>query len=100
VDDVLVLCTQDVVIQPPLGAAVSGRDQARAFFLGAAGQIEEIEIGDVSLEVSTELAVKRARFRTRLAAQPAPVSGTHLWVLRPRWKVAFITWSLDRYSGD
>lgn len=100
VEDVLALAAPDVVMQPPLGEAIVGREAVRALLAASAGAILRIETRDLAVEVADTIAVKRARFETWLRDATEPVTGTHLWVLRPRWEVAFVTWSLDRPPAD
>lgn len=95
IDALLDLCTDDVEMQPPIGYLVRGKTAVQEFLSANQVGIESIVISDFSIEIGHALAVKRARFSTKLAGQPQLIQGSHLWLLRPSWRVAFVTWSLD-----
>jgi len=94
-NDLLALCTPGIIMQPPIGRAVVGQSEVAAFLAASQEAIEAIDISALSIEVTHDLAIKRARFSTRISGCGSLVAGTHLWLLRPRWQVAFVTWSLD-----
>ena len=97
----LQFCTDDVVIQPPFGVPIAGRSAVERQLLASNEPIESIETYDLNIEIGADIAVKRARFRTRLAGSSLPIVGSHFWFLRRReggWRVAFVAWSLDRKS--
>lgn len=96
IDYLLALCTDQVEMQPPVGNIIRGRLAVGEFLRSSAAEIEQIDISDLRIEVAPSLAVKRARFSTKLADGAEPVTGTHLWLLRPAWQVTFVMWSLDR----
>lgn len=98
-DAVLALCTPDIIMQPPVGEAVRGQSAVADLLAASAGAIEDITITGLTIDVAEELAIKRARFATRVIGRAEVITGTHLWLLRPRWRVAFVTWSLDRLPG-
>jgi len=89
------MMTETIVIQPPIGDPIVGLAAVRAFLDGPKELIRSIALSDVSIEVSNGLAIKRARFRTETKGSGA-VLGRHFWVLKPSWRVDFVTWSLDR----
>lgn len=94
-DDLCALMTEDIVLQPPIGAPVEGLAAVRVFLGGEAAEVEGIELSDVTLQIDGALAVKRARFRTRLAGGGTEMCGRHVWVLRAPWRISFVAWSLD-----
>lgn len=96
VDDILRLCTEDIVVQPPIGGACTGRAAFGRMLAASAGTIADIKISQLTIEPFQTIAIKRARFSTRLVDGHEPIEGSHLWILRPRWKVSYLTWSLDR----
>lgn len=96
INDILELCTEDVVVQPPIAPACVGRQDFRRMLEGSAGAIADIRISDLTIDVFEGVAIKRARFSTLLADSGGPIEGAHLWILRPRWKVCYLSWSLDR----
>ncbi len=64
--------------------------------------IVSIHTSNVAVEVSNELAVKRARFCTTFmdGDTEAKVTGTHIWTLRKdrqagQWQVTSVTWVID-----
>lgn len=101
-DAVLALCTNDVRWILPGSAPLEGKEAGRTLLSSAGVQVVGIEASDVRCEVSDTLAVKTARFRTRMRrggeSASAEVTGTHLWVLRregEQWRVALVTWQLN-----
>lgn len=86
-------------MQPPVGEAVRGRSAVADLLAASAGAVEDIAVTDMIIEVAEGLAVKRARFATRVVGRAETITGTHLWLLRPRWRVAFVTWSFDTLPG-
>jgi len=94
-DGVISLCSEHVVFQPPIGSRISGRAAARSCLAENLGGIVSIDCSEVAIRVSEDLAVKTARFLTRIQGVAEPVTGSHLWVLEPSWQVVFVTWSLD-----
>ena len=93
--DLAALCCEEIVVAPPDGPAVTGLADVDAFLRESAGPIEDLLVRDVSIEVIHGLAVLRARFATKPAGARDYIRGAHVWVLRPRWKIAYITWSLE-----
>lgn len=93
--DLIHMCCEEVVVAPPEGAAVQGRAAVDDFLRRSAAPIEEMRVEDVSIDLLGVLAVKRARFATRLVGSAEVFRGVHVWVLRPRWKILYITWALD-----
>ena len=93
------LCTDDVVIQPPAGGPIAGRSAVERQLLACSEPIESIETYELQIETGGDIAVKRARFRTRVAGSSRLIEGSHFWFLRrceSGWRVAFVAWSLDR----
>ncbi|NNU80445.1 nuclear transport factor 2 family protein [Halovulum dunhuangense] len=94
-DTLCAMMTADITMQPPIGEPVVGLAKVRAYLHGPTGHIRSITLSEVSLEVANSMAIKRARFRTDIDGMD-PVYGHHLWVLKPSWRVDFVTWSFDR----
>lgn len=88
-------CSKDIVIAPPAHRPILGLDQARDFFQASSAPIEEIKINEYDLQIHSGLAIKRARFTTRLCGASRPIVGWHVWMLRPKWKISYLTWSID-----
>ncbi|MEH6665209.1 MAG: nuclear transport factor 2 family protein [Brevundimonas sp.] len=93
--DLIHMCCDEVVIAPPEGPAVRGRAAVDQLLRRPAAPIAEMRVDDVSIDLLGGLAVKRARFTTRMAGSAEVFRGVHVWVLRPRWKIAYITWAMD-----
>lgn len=96
VDDVLALCSDDIEFRPPIGNPISGKAAARKFLAGGDTRIDGIEISELTIEITAELAIKKARFATQMAGRVRPLTGHHIWLLRPRWQVVLVAWSFDR----
>lgn len=101
--EVLRLCVQDVVWFIPGLGMLKGVDEIRLFLSEQSeAMIIDIETFDVEIEVSGELAVKKARFCTTLRDGMAEikVKGAHIWTLRKsngaeQWQVASVAWSIQ-----
>src|SRR5690606_23371748 len=78
--DLIKLCCDEIVIAPPGGPAVHGRAAVDEFLRRSAAPIAEMRIEDLSIDVLDGLAVKRARFATRLAGSSKTYRGTHVWI--------------------
>ena len=92
------LCTGDVVFQPPIGSAITGRSAVKRLLSDSDEVLESVEARELHIETGGDLAVKRARFQTRIADVKGAIEGAHLWVLRREgsgWRVAFVAWSFD-----
>lgn len=93
--DLVAMCSHDVVVAPPGSPPVRGKAAVEAFLKAGATSIDEIVIENLAIDILPDLAIKRARFATLLSSAREPVLGWHVWVLRPAWKVAYLTWSVD-----
>lgn len=93
--DLLEMCCDEVVIAPPDQAPILGVRQVKAYLLQAAAPIDDLIIADLSIQVFSGMAIKQARFATRLAGTKQYFRGRHLWVLRPSWTVTYITWAME-----
>lgn len=101
--DVLGFCCQDVVWLVPGLGALRGIEEVRRFLDDQPDTvIVSIETFDTSVEISNELAVKSANFRTTLLDNGVELSmtGTHVWTLRKnhqkgRWLVTHVAWVID-----
>jgi len=102
-EEVLNFCSKDVVwLVPGLGALQGGEAVHSYLISQPATVIVSIDTSDVAVEVSNELAVKRANFCTTFmdGATEAKVTGTHIWTLRKdrqagQWQVTSVTWVID-----
>jgi ketosteroid isomerase-like protein len=99
---VVSLCVDDVVWLPPNQPALRGKNAVAAWLaILPKGRIRRIEITNVQIHDSGDLAYKLADFTTWFenAGQTSdePVTGSHLWVLREsspeHWQVAVVAWS-------
>lgn len=84
-EGILKLCSKDVVwLVPDLGE-LQGVEEVRRYLIGQPETvIVSIDTSNVAVEVSSELAVKRARFCTTFidGGSETKVAGTHIWTLR------------------
>jgi len=102
-EDVLKFCSKDVIWLVPGLGALQGVEAVHSYLIAQpATVIVSIDTFDVVVEVSNELAVKRAKFCTTFmdSATEAKVTGTHIWTLRKdrqagQWQVTSVTWVID-----
>ena len=95
---VVSLCLEDVVWLPPNELALRGKSVVTAWLATLPKhRIRRIEITNVQIHYSDDLAYKVADFMTWFEDADEPVTGTHLWVLRKivpeHWHVAVVAWS-------
>lgn len=106
---VLELCSEDVVWRPPGEPPISGKPAVRAWLAGRSnGHVERIDITNLRVDVSGDVAVKQADFATRVRSVPGEVRvtvrGTHAWTLRRAmsdgaWLVTDVAWSVGDGDG-
>jgi ketosteroid isomerase-like protein len=90
----LAMCSDDVVIAPPGETALVGAAQAKGMLELSAHTIDRIVTKGIRIEVFGGFAVKTAQFSTKIRGSSRDVSGTHLWVLKPRWVITYMTWNI------
>lgn len=102
-EGILKFCSRDVVwLVPDLGE-LQGVEAARSYlFAQPETFIVSIDTFDVTVEISNELAVKRARFRSTFMddVTETKVRGAHIWTLRKdrqagQWQVTSVAWAID-----
>lgn len=99
-EELLGLCTDDVVWFPPERKPLVGKLAVKAYLESARyTKIVSIELSDLFLKYSTDLAIKRANFRTTIEIddQNFTVQGTHLWTLikagdTAEWRISNLVW--------
>lgn len=102
-EDVLKLCSRDVTWLVPGLGELQGIAEVRSYLVGQPETvIVSIDTFNVRIEVSNELAVKKANFLTTFVDGGAElkVTGTHIWTLRKdrlagRWRVSSVAWVID-----
>ncbi|PWG61232.1 nuclear transport factor 2 family protein [Spiribacter halobius] len=102
-EGILKFCSRDVVWLVPGLGEVQGIEAVRSYLIAQPETvIVSIDTFNVAVEVSNELAVKRARFCTTFmdGATEAKVRGTHIWTLRKdrqegQWQVTSVAWVID-----
>lgn len=102
-EGILKLCSKDVVWLVPGLGELQGVEEVRAYLTGQPETvIGSIDTSNVALEVSNELALKRARFCTTFidGGKEAKVTGAHIWTLRKdrqagQWQVTSVAWVID-----
>jgi len=95
---VVSLCLEDVVWLPPNEPTLRGKSEVAAWLAALPKhRIRRIEITNVQIHYSQDLAYKLADFTTWIEEADEPVTGSHLWVLREslpeHWHVAVVAWS-------
>jgi len=101
--DVLGLCSQDVVWLVPGLGMLQGVEEVHSFLIGQPETIiASIDTFNVAVEVSSELAVKRAKFCTTIMDNDSEVRirGAHFWTLRKnletrQWQVTSVAWAVE-----
>lgn len=102
-EEVLKFCSKDVVWLIPGLGAIEGVEAVHSYLtVQPVTIIVSIDTSDVAVDVSNELAVKRAKFCTTFmdGATEAKVTGTHIWTLRKNsdsglWQVTSLAWVID-----
>jgi len=101
--DVLELCSQDVVWLVPGLGMLQGVEEIHSFLISQPETIVvSIDTFNVAIEISTDLAVKRANFCTTFmdSESEVRVRGAHLWTLRKdletgEWQVTSVAWAIE-----
>ncbi|MGE3703406.1 MAG: hypothetical protein AB7G08_32430 [Hyphomicrobiaceae bacterium] len=101
--NVLGLCSQDVVWLVPGLGMLQGVEEIHSFLIGQAETvIASIDTFNVTVEVSSELAIKRAKFCTTFMDNGSElrISGAHIWTLRKsretrQWQVTSVAWAIE-----
>jgi ketosteroid isomerase-like protein len=99
-EELLGLCTDDVVWFPPERKPLVGKLAVKAYLESARyTKIVSIELSDLFLKYSTDLAIKRANFKTTIVidGQHVVIQGTHLWTLiravdAVDWRISNLVW--------
>lgn len=102
-EGILRLCSQDVTWLVPGLGELTGIEAIRSFLVGQpVTEIASIDTFNIAIEVSGELAVKKANFCTTVmdGEDEVKVTGTHIWTLRKRgrpghWQVTSVAWVID-----
>lgn len=100
--EVLDLCSEDILWIIPGAKNVSGKENVRKWLrIQPAVVIEAIDIDQMIIELSSQVAIKTANFTTTIRDQNASlqVKGSHLWTLRKDvekaiWQVTRVSWSI------
>lgn len=99
-EKLLDLCTDDVVWFPPYHRPLFGKPAIKAYLESSAyTKILTIELSDLDLKYSVDLAIKRANFKTTIVidGQHVVIQGTHLWTLiravdAVDWRISNLVW--------
>jgi len=102
-EGILKFCSKDVVWLVPGLGELQGVDAVRSYLIAQPETIiVSIDTFNVVVEMSNELAFKRAGFCTTFidGAAEAKVKGTHIWTLRKdrhegQWQVSSVSWVID-----
>jgi len=101
--DVLELCSRDVVWLVPGLGMLQGVEEIKSFLISQPETIiVSIDAFNVAIEISIDLAVKRANFCTTFIDNESEVRvrGAHLWTLRKtletgEWQVTSVAWTIE-----
>lgn len=96
------LCTDDVVLMPPGGRTIAGREDVGRW-LGQPGPEVLAVAADIRLlrgngATAYKLADFTSSFRDVASGETVVVSGSHLWIMEKSamspWRVALLTWTV------
>jgi ketosteroid isomerase-like protein len=97
----LALCAEDIELWPPDAQPVFGRAAVSALMARRTTRIHGIEITDLRIRGSNEVAYLTAKYKTTFSsAEDSTVRHAlenHLWILQKRygtWVVTLVSWSL------
>jgi ketosteroid isomerase-like protein len=104
---VLALCSDEIEFRPPDAPPVIGRVPVSAYLMQGNTQIHQVEISDLRIRVSNELAYLTANYSTTFSSlenmTPKTTSGSHLWILKRQgatWLVSLVAWSVWKRAED
>lgn len=97
----MALCDDDIELWPPDSQPLRGRAAVSAHMAREKTRIHSIEITDLSIRGSNEIAYLTASYRTTFSLAEGSISrqalGSHLWILQKRtgvWVVTLVSWSV------
>jgi len=98
---VMALCADDIELWPPDAQPVLGRAAVSAQLSRGTMRIHGIEITDLRIRGSNEIAYVTSNFTTTFSSAEDSTarlaSGSHLWILERRdgtWVAVLVSWSL------
>jgi ketosteroid isomerase-like protein len=97
IQSMLRICSEEIRFYPPDSAPVEGKSAVSVLLQSDQQNIERIEIKDLLIEVSGNLAYKTASFATHVQSEPSLYEGNHLWILRREefdWRILIVSWSV------
>lgn len=96
----MALCADDIELWPPDARPLLGRAAVSAQMARGKTTIHSIEITDLRIRGSNEIAYLTASYRTTFSSAEdstwRQAHGSHLWLLRKRagtWVVTLVSWS-------
>ena len=99
----MALCADDIELWPPDAQPLCGRAAVSAQMARGTTKIHSIEITDLRIRGSNEIAYLTASYRTTFSSAEDSTCrqalGSHLWMLRKRtgtWVVTLVSWSVWR----
>jgi ketosteroid isomerase-like protein len=97
----MALCADDIELWPPDAQPLLGRAAVSAQMARGMTTIHSIEITDLRIRGSNEIAYLTASYRTTFSSAEdstcRQAHGSHLWMLRKRtgtWVVTLVSWSV------
>ena len=101
IPSMLRLCSEEIRFLPPGSAPIEGKSAVGILLQNDQQKIERLEIKDLVIDVSGNLAYKTASFATYVRSdsysEPAIYEGNHLWILRREdydWRIIIVAWSI------
>jgi ketosteroid isomerase-like protein len=99
-DCLMALCADDIELWPPDAQPLLGRAAVSAQMAHGTTRIHSIEITNRRIRGSNEIAYLTASYKTTFSSAkdstPRQVVGSHVWILRERagmWFVTLVNWS-------
>ncbi len=100
IPSMLRLCSEEIRFYPPGSSPIEGKSAVGILLQNDVQKIERLEIKDLVIDVSGNLAYKTASFATHVRSDSESEStlyeGNHLWILRREdydWRIIIVSWS-------
>jgi ketosteroid isomerase-like protein len=101
------LCAEDIELRPPDREPVLGVAAVSAQLADGDSRIHDIEITDLRVRGSAEMAYLTANYKTEFSlpdeARPRQADGSHIWILRKEhheWVLVLVAWSVWGHAAS